>query len=485
VIRHPLVIVGAGPAGLAAAVAAAEAGLRPLVLDEQPRHGGQIYRQPPAAVQSGAAAPPSPSARRGALLLGRFHALRDRITLRTETRVWGLFPPRRLAVLGRDGPETIEAEQLILAPGAYEYVPPFPGWTLPGVMTPGGAQQMAKAMHVPPGNRAVVAGTGPFLLVVALELHRAGVDVAGVVEAVTAAEAVRALPRLLAHPGLFGEGVGYLYRLRRAGIPVHRGQVVVEARGEGEVQEVVAAPCDREWRPNLSRARRIAVDTLCVGYGFVPRTQLAQLAGCRMRYVNELGGWVPEVDKNLQTSVPGVWVAGDGRGVAGALVAQEEGTLTGLAAAQRLGALRAEAFARARQPVLRRLRKLGRFRAALDALCHIRPGLSTLATPDTVVCRCEELTRAEVEPGLAFGGTDLRTLKVMTRLGMGPCQGRMCWPAAARWIAARTGKPVAAIGPASVRPPITPLCLGDLAQAAAPTNGRAAPLAEHSPEVSP
>jgi NADPH-dependent 2,4-dienoyl-CoA reductase/sulfur reductase-like enzyme len=321
-------------------------------------------------------------------------------------------------------------------------------------------------MHVLPGKRALVAGSGPFLLVVAEQLQRAGVEVVGVVEATGTLKLARALPRLLLHPRLLWEGWGYLRRLRRAGIPVSRGQVVVEARGDGELREVVVAPCDARWHPDHGRARTIAVDTLCVGYGFVPRIQLATLAGCRLRFANELGGWLPEVDEDLQTSVPGIWVAGDGGGVAGALVAQEAGTLAGLAAAQALGALEAPAFAQARRVVLKRLRRLRHFRAIMDELSYIRPGLDSLATPETVVCRCEELTRAEVESGINFGGTHIRTLKVMTRLGMGPCQGCMCWPAASRWIAARTGKSMAEIGPLSVRPPITPLSLGDFVQEA-------------------
>jgi NADPH-dependent 2,4-dienoyl-CoA reductase/sulfur reductase-like enzyme len=288
------------------------------------------------------------------------------------------------------------------------------------------------------------------------------VQVVGVVEAARARNAMRVLPRLLSHPRMLWEGLGYLYRLQRAGIPIHRGEMVVEARGEDEVREVVVAPCDGQWQPDRSRARTLAVDTLCVGYGFVPRTQLAQLAGCRMRFADELGGWIPDVDEQLETSVTGVRVAGDGGGVAGALVAEEEGTLAGLAVAHQLGVLADREFTRARQPILHRLRRLRRFRAGLDALSRIRPGLSTLATPETLVCRCEELTQADVESGISFGGADLRTLKVMTRLGMGPCQGCMCWPAAARWIATRTGKTMEEIGPLSVRPPIFPLRLGDL-----------------------
>jgi NADPH-dependent 2,4-dienoyl-CoA reductase/sulfur reductase-like enzyme len=448
---------------MAAAVAAAEAGLRPLVVDENPQAGGQIHRQPPAAFGAVPGKGPSAGAQRGAALLRRFHGLGERLELLLGTSAWGVFPPRRLAVTGPDGGQLIEAEHLVLAPGAYEYLPPFPGWTLPGVMTPGGAQAMVKTMRVLPGRRALVAGTGPFLLVVAEQLHRAGMEVAGVVELARAGEALRVLPGLLACPGLLAEGVRLLRRVRRAGIPVHRGHVVIEARGDGEVAAAVVAPCDEEGRPDRSRAWTVEVDTLCAGYGFVPRVQLAQLAGCRLRYADALGGWVPEVDDDLQTSLPGVWVAGDGGGVAGALAAEWEGELAGLAVARRLGALDGRTFAARRQPLLRRLVRLRRFRAALDRLFRVRPGLTGLAAADTLVCRCEELTLAEVEAGMASGGTGLRTLKVMTRLGMGPCQGRMCWPAMARLLAARTGRPVQAAGPLSARPPIQPVTVGELA----------------------
>jgi hydrogen cyanide synthase HcnB len=262
---RPLVIVGAGPAGMAAAVAAAEAGLTPLVVDDNPQPGGQIYGQPPTALH--ATPPPSPG--RGAAHLRRFHRHRDRIELLAGATAWGLFPPRRLAVSRGDSWELLDAEHLVLAPGAYEYLPPFPGWTLPGVMTPGGAQAMAKTLHVLPGRRALLAGTGPFLLVVAEQLHRAGMEVAGVVELAPVGEAVRTLPGLLAHPGLFGEGLRLLYRLKRAGIPVHRGHVLIEARGADEVSEAAIAPCDPEGYPDTSRARVIPVDTVCAGYGFV------------------------------------------------------------------------------------------------------------------------------------------------------------------------------------------------------------------------
>jgi NADPH-dependent 2,4-dienoyl-CoA reductase/sulfur reductase-like enzyme len=461
-MTHPLVIVGAGPAGMAAAIAAAEAGPRPVVIDEHPRAGGQIYRQPPPALQ-GSKPAHYPGPQRRAALLRRFHDLADRMEVLLGTTAWGLFPPRRLTVVGPAGARDLDAEHLVLAPGAYEYVPPFPGWTLPGVMTPGGAQALVKTMGVRPGRRVLLGGTGPFLLVVAEQLHRAGMEVAGVVELARAGEALGVLLGLLAEPGLLWEGLAILRRVRRAGIPIYRGHVVVAAQGEGEVRSAVFCPCDERGQPDRGRARAVDVDTLCVGYGFVPRTALAQLAGCRLRFEGALGGWVPVVDEEMHTSVPGVWVAGDGGGVAGALAAELEGALAGLAVARRLGALDQAAYSRKRLPLARRLARLRRFRAALDRLFRLRPGLTGLAGPDTLVCRCEELTLAEIEVGIAAGGTDLRTLKVMTRLGMGPCQGRMCWPALARLLAARTGRPIEQIGPLSVRPPIEPVTLGDLA----------------------
>jgi NADPH-dependent 2,4-dienoyl-CoA reductase/sulfur reductase-like enzyme len=453
---------------MAAAITAAEAGLDPLVIDENPQIGGQIHRQPTVASAPTPAVSHVTASQRGAEILGRFRALQHRVELLTDTTVWAVFPPRRLAILGPRGAEMIDAEQLILAQGAYEYVPPFPGWTLPGVMTPGGAQQMVKIMRVRPGRRILVAGSGPFLLVVAEQLHRSGMDVAGIVEATPALEFFASLPGLLQHPSLLGEGIGYLTRLRRARIPIDRGRIVIAAEGDGELTRVVVAPCDNQWHPDHTRARTIEADTLAIAYGFVPRTQLAQMAGCKMRFANDLGGWVPQVDELLRTSVAGVGVAGDGGGAAGALVAQAQGALAGLAAAHELGAVDSNAFTKACEPLRRRIRRLRHFRKILDGLSQVRPGLNSLATADTVVCRCEELTRAEVAGGMEFGGTDLRTIKVMTRLGMGACQGLTCWPAAARWIAAQSGRPIDEIGPASVRPPVTPVCVGDLAVEVAP-----------------
>lgn len=460
--RCPLAIVGAGPAGLSAAIAAAEAGVDALVIDENPRVGGQIYRQP-SVVKPAASAEPGVAVQQ-ADLFRRFEAFRHRVALRLGTTVWGLFPPNQLGLNGDGECALLQADNLILAPGAHEYVPPFPGWTLPGVMTPGAAQNLVKSMHVRPGNRVLIAGTGPFLLAVAETLHRAGTKVVGIAEMASRREAWRVLPGLLACPGMLWQGMGYVRRLRRAGVSFYRRHVLIEARGEDRVCQAVLAPCDASGNPDRTRHVIMDVDTVCVGYGFVPRTQLAQLAGCRFSHDDAEGGWLPETDENLQTSVSNIWVAGDGGGVAGAVVAQLEGALAGLAVARRLNALSEAAFAERKKPIICRLARLRRFRAALDWLYRLRPGLTALPAADTVVCRCEEVLRSEVDAALAAGAASFRSLKLMTRAGMGACQGLMCGPVLCRYLAERTGTSIEQVGQPSARPPIVPVALDGLAE---------------------
>lgn len=465
-IERKVVIVGAGPAGMAAALTLAEAGARPTVLDENPRVGGQIYRQPPpgsSAARSGRKK--DAGAKHGAELCHRFESAGTRIELLTGTNVWGLFPERRLA-LGHEGRwQMVAAEHLLLATGAYEYTPPFPGWTLPGVMTPGGAQSLAKTWNVRPGRRAVVAGTGPFLLVVAEQLAAAGVEVRAVVELARRGEFFSHARGLLGNPGLLLEGMRYFRKLGSAGIPLRWGHVVCKAHGDDQgLRSVSIAPCAKDGEPDRTRAETLEVDTLAIGYGFVPRVELAQLAGCEMEFRDDLGGWIPRANAQGETSAANVSVAGDGGGVSGSVVAEIEGTVVGLSIAHRLGLLD-EATLHARQaPLLAELARLKRFRQALDAVYRIRPGLSRLAAPETLVCRCEELTCHETDQALGFGGSDFRTLKVMTRLGMGPCQGRMCWPAMARRIAQNGHKSLEEIGPMRFRPPVRPTTIGDLQQ---------------------
>lgn len=462
-VKVPLLVVGGGPAGMAAAIEAARAGLACTLLDEGPRLGGQIYRQPPASFRVRDARALGRDHARGEALRGEVAAAGASIDARPGTSVVGIWG-RDVAWVAGGASGTITAEQLVLATGAYDRPVPFPGWTLPGVLTAGGAQGLVKTMRVVPGRRALVAGTGPLLLVVANQLHQAGVEVVAVVEAGRPTWSPRAFGKVWGERGLLKDAWDYWRGLRRAGIPLRFNQTVFAAHGAREVEAVTYGPVDPEtWSPIRERARRIDVDLLVAGFGFVPNTELTVLAGCRHRYVHQLGGWAPVRTARMETTVPGVFAAGDGAGVAGALVAVEEGRIAGITAAERAGMLGSAEADRRRAPAAARLRSLARVREVLDEMSRLRPGLTELATPETTACRCEEVSIAEVDGALAHGARDLQAVKLLTRLGMGPCQGRNCAPAMALHVAHLAGEGPEAMGRINPRPPIRPATVGALA----------------------
>jgi hydrogen cyanide synthase HcnB len=462
----PVVVVGGGPAGMGAAIEAARAGLHCLLVDEAPALGGQIYRQPPAEFTLLDRRRLGRDVARGDRLRAEFARFSDRIEVRSGTSVVEIVDGRQVVCASAEhGTARVEAERLVLATGAYDRPVPFPGWTLPGVLTAGGAQALMKTMRVRPGDRALVAGTGPLLLVVAGQLRHAGVKVVGVLEAGRSAYRPGLLRRTWRELGLLADGARYRLDLTRAGIPVRYHHAVFEAHGTGGVESVSYGPVDpRTWRPLREQAQRVEVDLLVAGYGFVPSTELCVLAGCGTEYRAELGGWVPVRDGYMQTTVPGVFAAGDGAGVAGALVAVAEGRIAGITVAEQAGAITAAEADRRREPALVRLRRLAGVRAALDDISYPRPGLAELATDTTLLCRCEEVSRAEVAAAVAEGARDLQAVKLLTRLGMGACQGRNCAPSTALMLGAVTGKRPADAGRINPRPPVKPVTLATLAR---------------------
>lgn len=479
-VSRPLVIIGGGPAGLAAAIEAARAGLTCTLIDEAPRLGGQIYRQPPEAFAILDARPFGRDFLRGERLRSAFAEVAHRVEVLSGSSALGVWGGREVLWSAGERSGVVRAERLILATGAYDRPVPFPGWTLPGVMTAGGAQTLMKTMRLRPGRRALVAGTGPLLLVVASQLHKVGVDVVAVLEAGRPSWSPQTLLKVWGERDLIKDAWDYWWALRRAGIPLLLNHTVFAALGRGEVDAASYGPVDPEnWRPLKDRARTVGVDLVVMGFGFVPNTELTALTGCRHDYVHELGGWVPVRDALMQTTVHGVFAVGDGAGVAGALVAVEEGRVAGITAAEQAEALSASEAARRRAEPLRRLRSLARVRTVLDEVSRIRPGLLELATPETLVCRCEEVTLSEVRAAIDQGARDLPSVRLLTRLGMGPCQGRNCAPSTGMYLCQATGRRPDEVGRINPRPPVKPVTLGALARLAesaelAPGDGFAA-----------
>jgi NAD(P)H-nitrite reductase large subunit len=352
---------------------------------------------------------------------------------------------------------------VVVATGAVDRAVPFPGWTLPGVITAGGAQNLMKSQGVLPGRRVVVAGTGPLLLVVADSLRRGGAAVVEVVEAAAMERPWRWLSRLAAAPALLRRGLEYRAGLARAGIPFRAGQTVLEARGADGVREVVVAPIDGRGRLDRMRARVLTADALVVGFGLTPAVELTRLLGCEHAWDAARGGWIPRRTTDLETSVSGVLAAGDGAGIAGVETALLEGRLAGLLAAERLGRCPPPRAAAAAGPLRARLARLARFRDGIAGL-HAPPAdFLGLVTAETVICRCEEVTAGAVFDALGRGHASVDALKASTRAGMGRCQGRNCLGTVADVLARVRGGRVADVAVPRARPPARPVQLGVLA----------------------
>jgi len=458
-----LVILGAGPGGLAAAVDAARAGVSVTLLDENPKPGGQIFRQFRDGFQVTNPSMLGHDFVRGHQLLSEFDRVRDRVEILDNSVVWALSEGNELAFYRGDDSYSVRYKKMVIAAGAYDRPVPFPGWTLPGVFTAGGAQSLVKTQRVLPGGNFLLAGTGPLQLALANQITNAGGRVVAITEAGRVENWFGLIRGALGQWRLLGDAVHYLYGVRKAGIPLWRNHIVVEARGHGQVEEAVVAEVDKNWRPKPGTYHTVKVDTLCVGYGFVPSVELTRLAECEHRYEPLLGGWIPVRNDRMQTTVPDVYAVGDCTGIAGSLVAIEEGRIAGLGAARRLGHLTSMEARGRMAPSRQRLAGLQRLREVLDRISVPRPGLYELAKDDTIVCRCEEITLGEVKAALADGATDMKEVKRMTRMGMGNCQGRMCGPAMQEIIAREKGLSPDRIGYLNPRPPVRPIPLGVLA----------------------
>lgn len=458
-----IAIVGAGPAGLAAAVAAADAGARVTVLDEYVAGGGQYFRQPQAVFRSVNEAVLGKSYVAGRAMLNAV-AERPLITLRTGTLVWGAFDDGVLELEHRNHCERLTSRRIVLATGAHERPIPFPGWTLPGVTTAGAAQTMLKAQFVLPGRRILMSGTGAFQLPVASQLLTAGAEVIEILEARSAREFFRPFPRPWLHLDKLAEARSYLATLLSHRVPLRFAEAVVEARGDGAVEEAVIASLDEQGRPVPGERRTVAADAVLVNYGFVPGLQLARLLGCETVWDETGLCWVATCDADQRSSLPHVFVAGEVTGIAGHRVALAEGTLAGLASAADLGFLTPEALA-SRSREARRAR--ARHQAFADHLKRTfapRDGLYDLVTPETIVCRCEEATAAQIGVIAEAWNGSLRAIKQCTRAGMGQCQGRICEPIVTRLAARASGRPLSEIGRDTARPQVKPVSLEALSE---------------------
>ncbi len=455
--RVEVAIIGAGPAGLAAADVLGSAGVRAVLLDEQSGPGGQIYR---GIAGAGAKTREilGPDYAKGATLLGALD--RPGVDYRPGAMVWQVTEDRAVQFTRGGTGAALSAEAVLVATGAIERPMPFEGWTLPGVMTAGAGQILLKTSGLVAREPAVLAGSGPLLYLFAVQVLRAGGHIAALLETTPPGllrGALRHLPGFARMPAYGLKGLGLLRDLRRSGVRHVRHVDGLAASGDGRLTTVRYRK-DGAWE-------EIAARTLFVHQGVVPNVQITRALRLDHAWDALQRCWRPVTDGSGRTSVDGIFVAGDGGGISGADAAALQGRIAGWAILDRLGkAARAESDEKDVRGELRR--HLGA-RPFIDALYAPNP---RFVVPDdaTTVCRCEEVTAGDIRRFVKLGCLGPNQTKAFGRPGMGPCQGRFCGLTVAEVIAEARGVPVDEVGYYRIRPPIKPITLGEAADTASP-----------------
>jgi NADPH-dependent 2,4-dienoyl-CoA reductase/sulfur reductase-like enzyme len=446
-----VVIVGAGPAGTRAAEACVAAGLRPVVIDEGRRDGGQIYRRQPDHFTRPYEKLYGTEADRARAVHGAFDAIRDRIDYRPETLVWNIAD-RHIWTANQTIQDALPFDALLLCTGATDRLMPVKGWNHAGAYSLGGAQVALKSQAVSIGHRVLFMGSGPLLYLVASQYVEAGADVAAVLDTSPFFARVRALPDLLAVPSVLWNGVKLTRALKHAGVAVHLGVTPVEIVGDAEsgVRGV-------RYRDGEGKDQHIGCDAVAMGYHLRPETQLADLARCAFAFDPLTRQWLPERDGDGRASVAGIYLAGDGAKILGARSAEASGKLAALAALGDLGlpvdkglmaGLRGEVATYAR------------FARGL-AKAFPWPAQQAAKLPDeAILCRCEGVRAGDLRTVMReTGAMEANRAKAFSRVGMGRCQGRYCGLAAAELIAAEAGIPVEQVGRLRGQAPVKPLSI--------------------------
>lgn len=446
-----VVIIGAGPAGVRCAETLVAAGLRPTMVDENRRDGGQIYRRQPDNFTRPYTQLYGTEAARAQSLHESFDALQGRIDYHPHTLAWNIADQQ--VHVARDAKaSTLPFDALVICAGATDRLMPVKGWHLAGAYSLGAAQIALKSQACAIGSQVVFMGTGPLLYLVASQYIKAGAQVAAVLDTSPLAGRLAALPKLLARPSVLINGVALVASIQRAGVRVLTGIAPLEITGDQEagVQGVMV-------RDAKGATHTFACDAVAMGYHLRPETQLADLAHCAFRFDAETRQWLPEVREDGRTSVPGVYLAGDGVRVLGADGAEVAGRLAAMAVLKDFGL---PVASDALQPLRAQQATMERFRQGL-AQAFPWPAQQAAQLPDdAIVCRCESITAGELRRVVCdMGAREANRAKAFSRVGMGRCQGRYCGHAGAEVIACAAGVPVEQVGRLRGQAPVKPLSI--------------------------
>ena len=432
-----LVVLGAGPAGVAAANVASKEGAEVVIIDENSSAGGQIYRAPPNEFQ------PQNSFKSDEFREGekqRNILKNSNVKALFKHRVWSVSSDLVVSTVGPNGLSSWHARSLIIANGALERIIPFPGWTIPGVIGLAASTILLKSQYVLPGQSTVVAGCGPLLIAVANGIIKSGGKVSAIIDLNSKSDWIKAFPRLLSRPDQLFKGMSWFANIMKAGIKLYGGHAVTNTKQVDNVLRISIAPINSAGSILDSKNQKIVEgDCLAIGHGLFPSTEITRLLKAKHIYDPLKGGWVPLIDDDFRSSIPGVYIAGDATGISGAFSAVQKGRIAGMAAVRDLNVMSSQKYKAKIKSELIILKKNENFGKAAVRLMKFRPELIQTITSETIVCRCEDVFRSEIDEAIESGARDMNQLKAWTRCGMGPCQGRTCSEAIEAILASKVG----------------------------------------------
>jgi NADPH-dependent 2,4-dienoyl-CoA reductase/sulfur reductase-like enzyme len=452
-----IIVVGAGPAGVRAAQALVEAGIRPVVIDEGQRSGGQVYRRQPEGFTRSYTKLYGGEAGKAESVHRDFDALRERIDYRPDTLAWNLSAGV-LHVVQDGRAANLPFDALLVCCGATDRLMPVPGWNRAGCYSLGASQIALKAQACAIGSQVVFMGSGPLLYLVASQYVAAGATVVAVLDTAPKYPSLAALRGLFARPSLALRGLGLIRDLRQAGVVLRKE--VVPLRIEGDAESGVSAVVVRSPHGE----ERFACDAVGMGWHLRSESQLADLGRCEFVFDRVSRQWLPKADADGRSSVSGIYLAGDGVRILGADGAEAAGRLAALAALADLDVAGARTRYQAEAPSLHAtLRIMARFREGLARAFPWPHQYAARLPDDTVVCRCEVISAGELRSCVSDKEAhEVNRAKAFSRVGMGRCQGRYCGHASAEIIAAASGLPVEAVGRIRTQAPVKPLQMDTL-----------------------
>jgi len=459
--KYNVVIVGSGFSGIVAANILAGFNLRIVLIDENIHIGGQLLRKIPDQLGNYFSFHTDKTKKIGFNFIKQVKE--KNIKILNKTRVIGIYPDKKILLEQEDKRViSIKFDYILFATGARERFLPFMGWTKPGVYSTGLVQVLMKSSGILCSEKILISGSGLFLFAVGYEFLKNRGKVLGIFEQSTMLDKIAFLPLMFEQFPKFYEGARYFAKIFLSRVPVKYRTRIVEARGTKSLEEVVVAKVDSKGKTITGTEKIVKTEALAVGYGFVGNVELPQLAGCKLEFSEDKGGWIVQVNDQMETSVQNMFAAGEITGIGGGFKSITDGEIAAYSILKKLEKLSDDHYLKRLKMLSKQRYQHLKFGKLFNSLYKI-PLNSILEIPDeTIVCRCEDVRMKDIKKAIKMGFTTPGALKVAVRTSMGNCQGRTCSPIVYDILTALTGETQENLGPFSSRPPIKPVSIGSL-----------------------